>query len=91
MEGNIINCFLRDQSLSDLLYSMTKTIRRRNVKTSDIENFSINDFEKCADSQMLSSCHLQSHIVHGGHWSLAAMAVIGQHLQVTVHCYPPTS
>ena len=50
-KGNNINCFPRDQSLSDLLYSTTKTLE--DVDVNQIKNFSINGFEKRTDSQVL--------------------------------------
>ena len=59
-QGNKINCFPRDQSLSVLLYSTTKTLenKKQSVKESSLQ------ISRCADSQTLSSNHLQSCSVH---------------------------
>ena len=71
-DGNKINCFPRDQSLSDLLYSTTKTLEEAMWK--QIENFSINDFEKRTGRQVPSSHHLQSHSDHVQQQSSATFA-----------------
>ena len=72
-DGNKINCFPRDQSLSDLLYSTTKT-NLEEAMCKQIENFSIHDFEKRTGRRVPSSHHLQSHSDHVQQQSSATFA-----------------